>query len=177
MSLDALNGQLEELREQGAALQRNAYQEKKNIAADGTLSAEGKRHQTEEAMASAKSRANALREKEVQLVKDRLRILETQLDAKVGSGATDLIAFRDAQERADRIDEKENAQRLMGIALRSNDRTLAHALFRKAINQRWAGVIDQFTAEHPDSATAAKEIQTLTNHLQNNWQRTLAYMV
>ncbi|MCX2796817.1 hypothetical protein [Curtobacterium flaccumfaciens] len=65
----------------------------------------------------------------------------------------------------------------MGLALRSNDRTLAHALFRKAIDQRWSGVVEQFTAEHPDSATAAKEIQTLDEHLKNSWRRTMAYMV
>lgn len=177
MSLDALDAQLDDLRQQAANLQQNTAQQKKNIASDTTLSEEGRRNQTHEVVAAAKERANTLREKEVQLVKSHLRTLETQLDAKVGSGATDLIAFRDAQERADRIDEREDAQRLMGRALRSNDRTLAHALFRKAIDQRWGDVIEQFTAEHPDSATTAKEIQTLDQHLKNSWRRTFAYLV
>lgn len=177
MSLDALDTQLDNLREQASNLQRSTQQEKRNIAADPSLSEDGKRQQTEEVISTAKSRANTLREKEVQLVKNHLRGLQTQLDAKVGSGATDLIAFRDAQERAERVDDKEDASRLMGLALRSNDRTLAHALFRKAIDQRWSGVVEQFTAEHPDSATAAKEIQILDEHLKNSWRRTMAYMV
>ena len=125
----------------------------------------------------AKSRANTLREKEVQLVKNHLRGLQTQLDAKVGSGATVLIAFCNAQERAERVDDKEDASRLMGLALRSNDRTLAHALFRRAIDQRWSGVVEQFTGGYPESATAAKEIQILDEHLENSWRRTMAYIV
>ena len=67
MSLDALDTQLDQLREQASSLQRSTQQEKRNIAADTSLSEDGKRQQTEEATATAKSRANTLREKEVQL--------------------------------------------------------------------------------------------------------------
>lgn len=177
MSLDALEAQIEGLREQATRIQQSTQQEKKNIAADTTLSAEGKQHQTAEATSNARTRAAALRDKEVQLVKDRIRILETQLDAKAGSGATDLIAFRDAQERAARVEEKEDAARLMGLALRSNDRTLAHAIFRKSIDKGWRGVIQQFTDENPQSAEAARDIEILDQHLKNSWRRTMAYMV
>lgn len=177
MSLDALEAQIESLREQAAQIQRHTQQEKKNIASDTTLSSEGKEQQSAEAVSIARTRASALRDKEVQLVKDRIRILETQLDAKVGSGATDLIAFRDAQERAERVEEKEDASRLMGLALRSNDRTLAHAIFRKSIDRGWRGVIQQFTDENPESAEAARDIEVLDQHLKNSWRRTMAYMI
>ncbi|WIE69204.1 hypothetical protein [Curtobacterium sp. MCLR17_054] len=177
MSFDALNAQIEGLREQATQLQRSTNQERKNIAADTALSEEGKRQQAEAATAYARTQVAVLRNKETQLVKDSIRTLETQLDAKVGSGATDMIAFRDAQERADRVEDKEGASRLMSLALRSNDHTLAHALFRKAIDQRWGGVVDGFAAERPDSATAAKEIQILDDYLKNTWQRNMAYMV
>ncbi|QQD76915.1 hypothetical protein I8920_03920 [Curtobacterium sp. YC1] len=177
MSLDALDAQLDDLREQASRLQKYTQQEKKDIAANVTLSEEGKRHQTEEVVAGARTRANALRDKEVQLVKNHLRSLETQLDAKIGYGATDMIAFRDAQERADRLDDADDAARLMGLAIRSNDRTLAHALFRKSIDKGWNGVTQQFTAEHPEAATTAKEIQILEQHLNQSFSRTMAYMV
>jgi len=177
MSLEALDAQIEGLREQAVRLQRNTQQEKKNIAADATLSTEGKQHQTAEVTDTARTRAAALREQEVKLVKNHIRILETQLDAKAGSGATDIIAFRDAQERAERIEEKEDAAKLMGLALRSNDRTLAHAIFRKSIDKGWSGVVQQFTEENPGSASAARDIEILDRHLKDSWRRTMAYMV
>ncbi|MCX2796816.1 hypothetical protein [Curtobacterium flaccumfaciens] len=65
MSLDALDTQLDDLREQASNLQRSTQREKRNIAADPSLSEDGKRQQTEEVISTAKSRAKTLREKEV----------------------------------------------------------------------------------------------------------------
>lgn len=35
----------------------------------------------------------------------------------------------------------------------------------------------QFTAEYPDAATTADEIQILAQHLNESFSRTMAYMV
>jgi len=178
MTLDALDAELDGLRAQAANIQRNVGHQRDAIQADPNLTEEGKKNAIVDVTAQAKTSATALRERELALIKGQIRTLETKLDGKVGYGTSDLIAFRDAQDRAERIDSKEAADRLMGLALRNNDRTLAHALFRKSMENGWTSVAGQFAAENPDAATAAKEIEILNHSLnEGGFQRALSYMV
>ncbi|PZE26246.1 hypothetical protein [Curtobacterium sp. MCLR17_042] len=173
-----LEAEVQGLRARAADIQDSYSRERKDIDSDISLSEAGKQAAWDEAEAEARSSAKALREKEITLVKNRIRSLQTQLDAKIGYGATDIIAFRDAQDRADRVADKETAARLMGQALRNNDRTMAHALFRKASESGWSEAAQQFAAENPDSAAAAKEIESLEKLLSSgSFQRTLSYMI
>ncbi|MDR6613595.1 hypothetical protein [Leifsonia sp. 1010] len=178
MSLDALDAQIDGLRADAGRIQAATNRRAAEINSDTTLSDEGKRQAHEQRIASAKQQTLALRDKEIALVKEHIRSLETKLDAKVGYGATDLIAFRDAQERSERIESAEQASRTMGLALRSNDRTLAHALFRRALEAGWTDAARQFEQEYPESATAAREIEKLQDFLrEGGFARAAHYMV
>lgn len=173
-----LEAEVHGLRAQAAEIQKDYGRQQKNIESDGNLSDAGKTAELAEAKAQAKAEAGQLRDKEVALVKDRIRSLQTKLDAKIGYGATDIIAFRDAQDRAERVADKDVAARLMGQALRSNDRTMAHALFRKASENGWSEAVKQFATENPGSAAAAEEIESLEKVLTSGgFQRTLSYMI
>ncbi|MDN4595906.1 hypothetical protein [Leifsonia virtsii] len=178
MSLDALDAQIDGLRADAKQIQAAAGRRAAEINNDTTLSDEGKRQAHEQRLAIAQERAKALRDKEIALVKDHIKSLETKLDAKVGYGTADLIAFRDAQERSERIEGAEQASRTMGLALRSNDRTLAHALFRRALEAGWTDAVRQFEQEYPESATAAREIEKLQHFLHEaGLARAVSYMV
>ncbi|MCC8909464.1 hypothetical protein [Curtobacterium sp. GD1] len=178
MSLEALDAQLEGLRSQAAGIQQDFNRTAKQIDADPNLTDEGKRNERKRFGTEAQERTAALRDKELSLIKGHIRTLETKLDAKIGYGATDLIAFRDAQERAERIESAEAADRSMSQALRSNDRTLAHAVFRKAMEKGWRSTVDQFAQENPESAAAAKDISVLEDNLRNGGlARGMSYMI
>ncbi|TDW50459.1 hypothetical protein EDF52_10320 [Curtobacterium sp. PhB42] len=178
MSLDALETQIESIREQAHSVQGSTAQRTREIEADINWSAEGKRQAIDDQRAVAGERLKELRDKELTLIKGHLRSLETKLDAKVGSGATDIIAFRDAQERAERIDDADTAARSIAQALRNNDKTLAHAVFRKSIQHGWTGAVNEFTAENPDSAEAARDISRLEENLRSGgFVRAAHYML
>lgn len=60
-------------------------------------------------------------------------------------------------------------------ALRASDRTLAHALFRAALENGWKDAAQQFAVENPSIATVAHDIRKLTQ-LRDQFGRVLSYM-
>lgn len=175
---DEVAASVETLRESASRTQGQLNHDLNAIDSDADLSDQGRTNARNARIEAAQNELAGLRDKEVGTIKARVQSLERSLDAKIGYGPTDLIAFRDAQERADRVADRDAASRLMAQALRSDDRTLAHALFRRAREARWRDALDQFAAAYPDSATAANEIDRLNEQLSGgtaSLQRSLSY--
>lgn len=175
MSLASLERQIEDIRAQAEAA-RNSYQSRTGeIDRDPTLSEEGRRLAREQATSSIGPRLKELRAKEDALINAEINSLELQLDSKTGNTVNDIIAFRDAQDRAERIDDPNEAERILTRAMRQGDTSLAHAIFRRGLDSGWPTVVATFTNEHPELETAARDLKQLYRFRENTFARTIQY--
>lgn len=163
------------LREKGKAASNSNSLALRAIQQDENLSPQGKEQQTADQTAAHRANQRVLIEQEKQVINDKISALERRLDGHIGYSQTDIIAFRDAQDRAEAIETGDRASKVMARALRANDRTLAHALFRAALENGWKDAASQFAAENPSIATVAHDVRKLTQ-LRDQFGRVLSYM-
>jgi len=175
MSVAYVDGLIDEVRAEATRLQTHLMRELEAINRDTSLSEAGKAQQRDQTRAATKSQMQALNAKELHLVDEEIARLERQLDAKSGNTSSDLIAFRDAQDRADRIADWTEANRILERALRSDDKSLAHAVFRVAIEKRWRSTIELFTTANPALAEAANDLGIWKKFREPDFGRALAY--
>lgn len=163
------------LRERGKAASNNHSRALRAIEQDDNLSPQGREQQAADLTSTHRANQRALIEQEKKVINDKITALERRLDGHIGYSQTDIIAFRDAQDRAEAIETGDRASKVMARALRANDRTLAHALFRAALENRWKDAAQQFATENPSIATVAHDIRKLTE-LRDQFGRVFAYM-
>ena len=175
MSIAYVDGQIDQVRAEASQVQSAHGKDIERINADATLSTEGKRVRLEESKEQVANRLQALKAKEMQLVDDEISRLERLLDAKAGTTSSDIIAFRDAQDRAERISDWNEANRILERAERTGDKTLAHAVFRRALDSGWTSTTQAFAKANPDLAEAAKDLTTWKRFREPDMNRALAY--
>ncbi|WP_208301164.1 hypothetical protein [Mycobacterium sp. DL440] len=66
-----------------------------------------------------------------------------------GSDANKIIAYRDAQDRAARVTDRETALKVYNSALISNDDSLAKVILAKAVEFNYREIVDDYTRRHP----------------------------
>lgn len=175
MALSYVETQIEAVRAEAKTAQDSLARSVNEIDRNTTLSDEGKKLEIAATKESFKARLSTLRAKEHTILREAITTREKTLDAKMGNTSTDLIAFRDAQDRAERIDSADEAERIITRALRTDDRSLAHAIFRRSLENNWRAPINAFTQQNPDLADAANELNQLARFSENSFQRALAY--
>jgi len=175
MSVAYVDGLIDKVRAEASQTQIAHGKIIAEINADTTLSAEGKRLRVSESNDSIKAHLQALKAREMQLVDDEITRLERLLDAKAGTTSSDIIAFRDAQDRAERISDWNEADRILERAERTGDKTLAHAVFRRALDSGWTSTTQAFAKANPDLAEAAKDLSTWKRFREPDMSRALAY--
>ncbi|PPG18966.1 hypothetical protein C5C74_08295 [Rathayibacter sp. AY1E8] len=175
MALTQLNKQIEAIRARAADMTKTLRTTQSSIDSDPTLSDQGKQEtkqayvdQTREALADLRSQENAL-------VKAKTQELERALDSAVGTGGADIIAFRDAQDRAARLEEEDDAVNLLSQAIRVSDKSLAFAVFRTGLDKAWPRVRDVFLTEYPQAAETVADLRQLQQYHANSIERTLTY--
>lgn len=176
MSLDTLNTQVDGLRDEAKSTASAYSQQARNIDRDPNLSPEGKTAAKAEVNTAARESLRTLSRKETEAINMKVRDLEKQLDSKMGSTATDMIAFRDAQDRAEKFDNPDDAKRVLERAIRSEDTSLAHAIFRRAIDANWRDVIATFGSEYPDKKDIVGELAYLKDAQKSTLARGMHYM-
>ncbi|MET3510815.1 hypothetical protein [Plantibacter flavus] len=175
MSNYLLKEQILNVRKEATAMQNRYSAEAARISKDGNISDTYRSELLAQNTASAKEALKVLRDKEKALVEDRAKDLERILDSKVGRTSTDIIAFRDAQDRAEKIADADEAERIIGRALRSGDDSLAYAVFRRALDSRYANAINLFAAEKPSAADAAKDLIDVRDEQESTMERAMHY--
>lgn len=166
---------INQVRDRASGTRRNYSDELKAVQNDPHLSEQGKRERTAELEADRKAQRRAGLAAENEIIDNKIAELERRLDGFVGYSESSIIAYRDAQDRADAVDSADRAATLMTRALRSNDRTLAHALFRVAIEKRYPEAQKAFARENPTVAALANDVQKLRD-LRSSFGRALAHM-
>lgn len=148
--------------------------ELRQIKNDPQLSEQGRTERAAELEASHKSQRRAGLNAENEIIDNKISELERRLDGFVGYSESNIIAYRDAQDRAEAVTDADRATKLMERALRSNNRTLAHALFREAVEHKWIDAQRAFTRENPTIAALVNDVRKLRT-LRNEFGRAIAY--
>ena len=147
-----------------------------NINSDPGLSEQGKKERIDELERDRDAQRKAGIAAEKEIIKNKISEIERRLDGYVGYTSDNIMAFRDAQDRAENISDAEKAATVMARALRTNDRTLAHAVFRRAVENRWEEARRAFANENPTVAQLVGDIQKLNALHENSFNRAVAYM-
>jgi len=156
MSLKYLDEQIEAVRVRATAGQVGAQRERREIEQNPNLSAEGKKLEIAEVNDYLKSSMAALRAEEGKLADDKRAELERTVLGTVDTDPSSVISYRDAQDRAEKITDSAEAERLMSRALSSGDKTLAIAIAHTALEKRYSTAYKLFAASNPAIAEAAR---------------------
>lgn len=168
-------GKIKQLRDTAKQASRAHSADLREIQNDQQLSGQGRTERISEAETAYTSRRRSGISSENEIIDNKIAELERRLDGFVGYSSNDIIAYRDAQDRAEAVDSAERATVLMERALRSNDRTLAHALFRIAVEKQYAEARGAFAKDNPIVAALVNDVQKLRS-LRNQFGRGLNYM-
>lgn len=167
-------GKIKQLRDSAKSASRAHSAELREIQQDPHLNEQGRTERTAALEAAHKSQRRTGINTENEIIDNKITELERRLDGFVGYGSSDIIAYRDAQDRAEAVTDADRAVKLMERALRSNDRTLAHALFRTAVDNHWTEAQHAFARKNPTVAALVNDVQKL-HALRNQFGRGLAY--
>jgi len=142
------------------------------VRADKNLSELGRRNAVKAAYEDAQAKVRALRAKVDADQATRRHNLERRLfGLDPLAGPSDVISFRDAQDRVSRAKSADELGELMEQAHASGDKTLLKAAFAMA-NRRsrgalgaddWAGLVEEYVAEHPSAAGDLAEYRAMNS--------------
>lgn len=174
MTIATLNTTIDKIRAEATAAFTAHKRVEENTYSDKNLSNDGKRARINESRINTAATLTALRAREDDAIKAEVRALESSIQVMTGVNSTDVISYRDAQDRADNLDNERAADRMMRRALASRDTTLATAVMRRAVDSGWTDVFEIYKAEHPTIASRVEDLNTITtwdNSMQADFER------
>jgi hypothetical protein len=156
-------------RRQAATIQQQHARRVAAIRSDAHLSPQGKRARIAAASVAARDQLAALRHTSDARNTQLRRDLEFKLFG-VGArdGGTDILAARDARDRASRVKTPAEAAQLLASAQRVGDTSMARAVFEHCWNQlptdvgsHWAQVGASYLDGRPQARTDAEQLAAL----------------
>ncbi|WP_137145088.1 hypothetical protein [Mycolicibacterium sp. CR10] len=167
MSLAQLESQIEDLRAQAERIQSRWARTRASITNDNTLTDVGKQGKLDTEREQVSAKLSDLRGQESKLIAAKKQSLEKAL---FGLGPVDscdtskILSYRDAQDRAGRLELAADAKELLASAMRSEDRILATAVLAKAVASDWRSVTDEYVQQHPRSGNDLKDLAALQGY-------------
>lgn len=178
---DQLDNRLDTLRANAEQVRSRYEDEARDIEQDVRLSDEGRKDTLDAARKHAQDQLDTLKKKEETTVDDAINTLERSLFGFTSYPNHDEVrSRRDAEERADRIENTEEALMLLSRAERANDGPLAQAIVRLATERGYQAVITAYDSKHPGTGaklTALSRIRQATAGGDYTMGRALAYRV
>ena len=123
MSLAQLESQIDDLRAQAERVQQRWARTSDQLAGDNTLSDAGKRAKGDSEHQRVSAQLSDLRKKEIELITAKKQSLERRLfglSSVTSSDPAQIIAYRDAQDRAARLTHMDEARDALTAAIRSD---------------------------------------------------------
>ncbi|WP_248240271.1 hypothetical protein [Microbacterium kunmingense] len=167
-TITVIENRIDEIRNKATQIRNTTAQTIREVRADARTTADAKNDAVAELSARANTAIQAAHDEELALLDTEITSREWALFRGLGTTSADIIAQRDAEDRARRIDTEREAREILDTAVASADHSMALAVFRAAIRQGWGNVITAFTKRYPDKATAADELANLTHFRDNN---------
>lgn len=176
MSIKETDQRIEAIRAE-ADRQRSSYIEHRRFIQDSpNLTQAGRDAELGPLEESFRDNMRALREQETGVVAAAVQALQRRVYGTVGTSPDAVIMFRDAQERAGRLEGIDEAQEAMQRAIQSKDAGLGQAILGRALEQGWRSVIELYTSENAAVAEAVNDLATLTRFQTDSTQRLRASM-
>lgn len=145
--------QYDEARQKIAAIQQRLDVTVRELRDNHAYSPSGRRTEMAKAVVAAKKESDALRNKFIAARNLRRESLQKSLFGDLSTASSLEVAnMRDADDRAERLENVGAAQALLDRARQRGDGVLARAVARHAYNQGWRDVIDTY-AEQTGSIT------------------------
>jgi hypothetical protein len=124
------------------------------IRADAQLTTAGKQERIAELQDEANRQLQQFREDYV--AAGSAAVAESTKRAFSHSSSSDVLLLRDAALRAQQLDSEGEASVLLSTALRQGDVALAKEITLRAIDQRWAKAVSQYSDANPSYAGDVK---------------------
>lgn len=176
MSLAQLESQIEDLRAQAANLHKRSGRTQDNIANDTTLSESGRQAKLDAERDRVRDQSRELRKKETELINAKKETLQKRLFGLPSVTSTDpgqVLLYRDAQDRAARLTQGDEATQVFTAALRSDDKILAAAIVSRALEAGWRSIVNEYAAHNPTAGEDLKDLAKLAQY--RSFEATLAY--
>ena len=158
-----LDTTINNLRAQATTIRENYGHVVQDTLKNATLSTVGKKQAIQKELDAITTKLNHLRDQEDAAFNAELERIERSLNTMSGIGiGSDIIAFRDAQDRAESIDNGNDALTIMKRAISSGDKTLATAIATRAVERAfidlpWEAVVNAYAEAHPSTAKLFQE--------------------
>lgn len=166
MALDYLESKIDGLRSEASSVRAAHSALRSSVQNNKSLSPQGMQEQIKESKARADARISELQAEELRLISEKLESSQRVLFGSAIS-SSDIIAERDAQDRADNIKTEAEALRLIERTVRSGDRSMTNAILRRALDAGWPNAIDEVGKSYPASAGVVRDISALNNTLND----------
>lgn len=166
MSLDYMKKQINDLRSKADAVNDDWIRADKETDADEDLSAAGKEAQRQETAEAFRGELRSLKEQERTLIADKRKSLYRSLFGLSVSASDDpiqIVGYRDAQDRAARLEDEIDAQEMLNTAELSGDTVQAAAVLARAVG-RWPAIVRRYTDEHPGSAEELRDLSEIAQY-------------
>jgi hypothetical protein len=180
MSLEFIEGKIDDIRAEAANLVDDYSRTQAEIANDPRLTTDGKREELAPVHESVSAKLKALRQQEKDVVKTKRESLERSvfgIPAGTASDPARLVSFRDAQDRANRLTDRDDAEQAYKSALRSDDTILAQAILGQALNRGWSNVTVDYLERNPQSRADLDDLKTIREYEQNTLAVSIKYMM
>ncbi len=162
MTLDKLEAHITRNRELAATLNQKFDDLATSIRNNPALTFEGKQGPIARAYLDTTSKVAALAADEKAVIENTYTDLNRSVFGIDNTDTTALIAFRDAQDRADRLETWQEASTLLERAALSNDHSLASAIMARALAEGWSEVITDYSTSHPEQAATIADLAQIT---------------
>ena len=84
--------------------------------------------------------------------------------AVASSDPGQVLLYRDAQDRAARLTQSDEAAQVFAAALRSDDKILAAAVLGRALDAGWNSIIDEYVKHNPSAGEDLKDLAKLRQY-------------
>jgi hypothetical protein len=166
MSLAQLESQIDDLRKQAERIQGRWASVTDRLDADSTLTDSGKRAKLDDEHAQVSAKLSDLRRQEKELIAAKKASLEKRLFglSTLTSDPGQIIAYRDAQDRAARLTDANTAREVFASAIRSDDKTLAAAVLSRALDNGWNSIVADYIEQNRSASEQLDDLAKLQQY-------------
>jgi hypothetical protein len=165
-------------RDKAERIKNRVAKEIERIEAQRNLTAAGRQARLARAVVKAQDELTELRTAESQRVIGRRDELIRELFGNVSTTDSRIISIRDAQDRASRVTDAEEAARLMNLAEQNGDTVLLRALAQECagrsgdpLNPTWGNLFTQWAQLQTDGADIVGELGLIGDELTDGEHR------
>ncbi|MGM1017998.1 MAG: hypothetical protein ACQEW8_10720 [Actinomycetota bacterium] len=159
---------LDRLDEQLRSVRKHADAKTDELRANPALTADWKVRQIARVWIDARENERAILHERSEAVDTIASQVERTAFGLTTSDPATVIAYRDAQDRADDLPETQNGEqkalRILDRAILSNDDTMTAAIVRRSLESNWGSVVSRYKSAYPSRAenlTALEEAKRM----------------